>query len=299
MELWNTACYYTEGTMQQDTPLSRPSIPEQNPRTPPSGLSFPSQLACEFPESRLLQHLHPIHWTLKATSPTLPQALLSMHPQPKWNSEAQPAITQKIPRGEWWPAQQDNLSRNSILGQNSGPKHYLLQFMWQPTGKFPPGVLLKHPHTIHQTLKATSLTPPPKPPMLPPSPLQLQRNIKTQDAASQGGPRQGPWSTSCDCTDWTKRVTQKCRTKEQAKRECKDRPQWHWLSETQSWPRTGRKDKNNHFKNWTKRQRQCWYQLKDEMGRCQCKNSSNNIESNMVTPEPSGHTTGRCNHTKY
>ena len=32
------------------------------------------------------------------------------------------------------------------------------------------------------------------------------------------------------------------------------------------------------------------------MDRCQCKNSSNNLKSNMVTSEPSDHTTGRLDH---
>ena len=29
------------------------------------------------------------------------------------------------------------------------------------------------------------------------------------------------------------------------------------------------------------------------MGRCQCKNSSNNLKNNIITPESSEHTTGR------
>ena len=43
-------------------------------------------------------------------------------------------------------------------------------------------------------------------------------------------------------------------------------------------------------------QRHCRSQLKEEIGRHQCKNSSNNLKSNTVTPEPSGHTTGRFDH---
>ena len=43
-------------------------------------------------------------------------------------------------------------------------------------------------------------------------------------------------------------------------------------------------------------QRHCWPHLKEEMGRHQWKNSSNNLKSSMVTPEPIGHTTGRLDH---
>ena len=32
------------------------------------------------------------------------------------------------------------------------------------------------------------------------------------------------------------------------------------------------------------------------MGRCQCKNSFNNLKSNKIAPEPSGHTTGKPDH---
>ena len=35
--------------------------------------------------------------------------------------------------------------------------------------------------------------------------------------------------------------------------------------------------------------------MKEEMGRCQCKNSSNNLKNNL-TPESSEHTTGRLEH---
>lgn len=36
--------------------------------------------------------------------------------------------------------------------------------------------------------------------------------------------------------------------------------------------------------------------LKEEMGRHQCKNSSNNLKNHMVTPEPSKNKTGRLDH---
>lgn len=60
--------------------------------------------------------------------------------------------------------------------------------------------------------------------------------------------------------------------------------------------RTVPKDENKHNKDWTKMQRHCWHQLKEEMGRHQCKNSFNNLKSNIVTQESSGYTTGRLDH---
>ena len=36
--------------------------------------------------------------------------------------------------------------------------------------------------------------------------------------------------------------------------------------------------------------------MKGEMGRCQCKNSSNILKNNMITPESNEHTTVRFEH---
>ena len=63
----------------------------------------------------------------------------------------------------------------------------------------------------------------------------------------------------------------------------------------QSRPRKTPKHSDSHSKDWTKTQRHRWPHLKEE-NRHQCRNSSNTLKRNMVTPEPSSHTTGRLDH---
>ena len=41
----------------------------------------------------------------------------------------------------------------------------------------------------------------------------------------------------------------------------------------------------SHSKDWTKTPGLSWHHLKEEMGRCQCKNSPNNLKGNMSSPE--------------
>ena len=52
----------------------------------------------------------------------------------------------------------------------------------------------------------------------------------------------------------------------------------------------------SHSIDWTKMPRLSWLTLKEVMDRHQCKNSSNNLKNNMITPESREHTTGWCEH---
>ena len=97
------------------------------------------------------------------------------------------------------------------------------------------------------------------------------------------GPREG-----------TKRANQERRPREQAYRNLRG-----FLRQTlavQSRPRKTPKHSDSHCKDWTKTQRHCRPHLNKEMGRHQCKSYSINLKSNMLTPEPSGHTKGRLDH---
>lgn len=88
-------------------------------------------------------------------------------------------------------------------------------------------------------------------------------------------------------------------TIELTKRVGQERPQLLLEKETmtvQSRPRTVPKDTNGHCKYWTKRQRHCRNQLEEEIGRYQCKNSFNNVKSNVVNSEPSGRRTRKFGH---
>ena len=49
----------------------------------------------------------------------------------------------------------------------------------------------------------------------------------------------------------------------------------------------------SHSKDWTKTPRLFWLHLKEEMGRHQCKNSSNNLKGNMTKTESRNQTTRR------
>lgn len=65
----------------------------------PTCLDLTSYSSGEFSAGRVLQHHHPIHWTLKATSTTLPRNPPIPPPlATSGNTETQPATTQ---RGPW------------------------------------------------------------------------------------------------------------------------------------------------------------------------------------------------------
>ena len=52
----------------------------------------------------------------------------------------------------------------------------------------------------------------------------------------------------------------------------------------------------SHSIDWTKTPRLSWLHLKEEMGRRQCKNSSNNLKNSTITPECRDHATRRLEH---
>lgn len=70
------------------------------------------------------------------------------------------------------------LSRPSLSVQILGPLPYLPHFSQGPAGVFPEDRLLQHPHPIHQTLQATSLTLPPNPTISPTSTTSLRETLK-------------------------------------------------------------------------------------------------------------------------
>ena len=103
------------------TPYSLgPPYQGKTPGPSPTCLGFSCQAAGKFPAGRLLQKPHPIHQTLKATSPTLhsnpPIPALTPHPQqPQRNTETQAATTQKGQREQTKRAGQESRPRDTSV----------------------------------------------------------------------------------------------------------------------------------------------------------------------------------------